>query len=171
MCTSAQLLIHLHIQQVCTEHLLLLFDSFATPWTIACQTCLSMEFPRHLLSYSSRVALCWHFRLTLFQDESPLCSQTALSQAGGHCRICVGGDRPRWQWTVNSDIFNMDTQFRAGFPGGSVRKESACNARQGLGRSPGEGNGNLLQHSCLKNPMDRRAWWAPVQGVANVRHN
>ena len=103
-------------------------------WTVACQTCLSMEFPRHLLSYSSRVALCWHFRLTLFQDESPLCSQTALSQAGGHCRICVGGDRPRWQWTVNSDIFNMDTQFRAGFPGGSVRKESACNARQGLGR-------------------------------------
>ena len=36
----------------------------------------------------------------------------------------------------------------------------------GLGRSPGEGNGNLLQYSCLGNPMDRGAWQATVQGVA-----
>ena len=34
------------------------------------------------------------------------------------------------------------------------------------GRSPGEGNGNPLQYSCLGNPMDREAWWATVQGVA-----
>ena len=37
----------------------------------------------------------------------------------------------------------------------------------GSGRSPGEGNGNLLQYSCLENPMDRGAWWATVHGVAN----
>jgi len=36
----------------------------------------------------------------------------------------------------------------------------------GLGRSPGEGNGNPLQHSCLENPMDRGAWWATVHRVA-----
>ena len=36
----------------------------------------------------------------------------------------------------------------------------------GSGRSPGEGNGNLLQYSCLKNPMDRGAWWATVHGAA-----
>ena len=36
----------------------------------------------------------------------------------------------------------------------------------GLGRSPGEGNGNPLQYSCLENPMDRGAWWATVRGVA-----
>ena len=48
-----------------------------------------------------------------------------------------------------------------GFPGGI----------SGLGRSPGEGNGNPLQYSCLKNPMDREAWWAAVHGVARVRHN
>ena len=52
-------------------------------------------------------------------------------------------------------------------------KESACNARDldlipGLGRSPGEGNGNPLQYSCLENPMDRRAWEAIVCGVARV---
>ena len=50
-----------------------------------------------------------------------------------------------------------------GFPGGSDGKESACNAGdQGaipvLGRSPGEGNGNLLQYSCLENSIDRGAW-------------
>ena len=35
----------------------------------------------------------------------------------------------------------------------------------GLGRSPGEGNGNPLQYSCLENPMDRGVWWATVHGV------
>ena len=38
----------------------------------------------------------------------------------------------------------------------------------GSGRSHGEGNGNLLQYSCLENPMDRRAWWATVRGVAKL---
>ena len=47
-----------------------------------------------------------------------------------------------------------------GFPHSSVGKESACNAGHlgsipGLGRSPGEGNGNPFQYSCLENPMDR----------------
>ena len=56
------------------------------------------------------------------------------------------------------------------FPGGSDGKESACNAGNlgsvpGLGRSPGERNGNPLQDSCLENPMDRGAWWATVHGV------
>ena len=35
----------------------------------------------------------------------------------------------------------------------------------GLGRSPGVGNGNPLQYSCLGNPMDREAWWATVHGI------
>ena len=60
------------------------------------------------------------------------------------------------------------------FPGSSEIKESACNAGDvglipGLGRSPGEGNGNPLQYSCLENPMDRRAWWATVHGIAKSR--
>ena len=36
----------------------------------------------------------------------------------------------------------------------------------GSGRSPGEGNGNIFQYSCLGNPMDRGAWWATVHRVA-----
>ena len=38
-----------------------------------------------------------------------------------------------------------------------------------LGRSPGEGNSNPLQYSCLENPMDRGAWWATIHGVAKSR--
>ena len=41
----------------------------------------------------------------------------------------------------------------------------------GLGRSPGVGNGNSLQYSCLENAMDRGTWWAAVPGVAMIGHN
>ena len=41
----------------------------------------------------------------------------------------------------------------------------------GLGRSPGEGNGNSLQYSCLGNPMGRGALWAAVHGVTGIGHN
>ena len=62
------------------------------------------------------------------------------------------------------------------FPRSPVGEESVCNAGDlgsipGLGRSPGEGNGNRLQYSCLENPMDREAWQATVHGVTRVRHN
>ena len=61
-----------------------------------------------------------------------------------------------------------------GFPSGSEVKASACKAGDlgsipGSGRSPGEGNGNPLQYSCLENPMDRGAWWVTVHGVAKSR--
>ena len=64
-----------------------------------------------------------------------------------------------------------------GFPGGSVVEKILANAGNagdmgsipGLGRSPGEGNGNPLQYSGLENPMDRGAWWAIVRGVAKSR--
>ena len=74
-------------------------------------------------------------------------------------------------------MFHSDvpsTMFPYSFPGGSDSKDSACNAGElgsipGSGRSPGAGNGNPLQYSCLKNPMDRGAWWATVCGVAKSR--
>ena len=61
-----------------------------------------------------------------------------------------------------------------GFPGGSEVKASACNVGDlgsipGSGRSPGEGNGNPHQYSCLENPMDRGAWWATAHGVTKRR--
>ena len=61
--------------------------------------------------------------------------------------------------------------FTMGFPGGSEVKASACNAGYlglipGLGKSPGEGNGNPLQYYCLENPMDRGAWRGTDHRVA-----
>ena len=69
--------------------------------------------------------------------------------------------------------FTIYTVYKS-FPHSSVGKESACNAGDlglipGLGRSPGEGNGNPLQYSCLENPMDRGAWQVIVHGVAKSR--
>ena len=62
-----------------------------------------------------------------------------------------------------------------GFPGGTTGKEPVCQSRldikdagstRGSGRSPGEGNGNPFQYSCLENPMDRGTWWTPAYWVA-----
>ena len=67
----------------------------------------------------------------------------------------------------NSKCFSSDLYpsivIWAGFPVGSDSRESVCNAGDpgsipGVGRSPGEGNGNPLQYSCLENPMDRGTW-------------
>ena len=62
------------------------------------------------------------------------------------------------------------------FPGGSDGKASVYNSGDlglipGLGRSPGEGNGNPLQDCCLENPRDRGAWRAVVHGTQRVGHN
>ena len=65
-----------------------------------------------------------------------------------------------------------------GFPGSSVVKNTPANAGDtgdagsilGLGRSPGGANGNPLQYSCLKNPIDSRTWQAIAVGLPKVRH-
>ena len=67
------------------------------------------------------------------------------------------------QWLFwNLYILSLTNPPNMGFPGGSDGKEYACSARDlglipGSGRSPGEGNGNPLQYSCLENSMDRGA--------------
>ena len=74
----------------------------------------------------------------------------------------------------HEEINNIYIYHNVDFPGGSDNKESACNVGDlglipGLGRSPGEGNDNPLQYSCLENPMDRRAWQATVHVVIKSR--
>ena len=79
--------------------------------------------------------------------------------------VCTGKSQRlllEWAWLTGTK----------GFPGGSIGKESACNAGDmglipELVRSPGGGNGNPLQYSYLGNPMDRGAWWAAVHGGCN----
>ena len=69
----------------------------------------------------------------------------------------------------------LPTAVFLGFPGGSVGKESACNEGDlglipGSGRSPGLGNGNPLQYSCLGNPMDRGLGRLQSMGLKRVGH-
>ena len=87
------------------------------------------------------------------------------------------GDGGRGNWTFGVDCFVVHTDVKLfllytwrGFPGSSNSKESACNEENqcllpALGGSPGEGNGNPLQYSCLENPMDRGTWWTTVRWV------
>ena len=72
------------------------------------------------------------------------------------------------------DIGKFFIFYSMGFPGGSDGKESACNARDlgfipGSERSPGEGNGYVLQYSCLEYSMDRGACEATVHAVTKRR--
>ena len=60
-------------------------------------------------------------------------------------------------WVFNRDISSFPANS------GDVRDARSI---PGLGRSPGGGHGNLLQYSCLENPMDTGAWWATVHGIA-----
>ena len=82
------------------------------------------------------------------------------------------GKRMEAQIEKVQEMFNKKQGFQRWFSG----KEPTCNAGDvGLipwsWRSPGEGNGELLQYSCLGNPMGRGAWWAIVSGVTKSRHN
>ena len=88
-------------------------------------------------------------------------------------RLLLGGGLLLRNSPVVLLIFTSSHSTR-GFPGGSEVKAYACNAGDlgsipGLGRSPGEGNGNPLQYSCLENSMEGGAWWATVHGVAKSR--
>ena len=73
-----------------------------------------------------------------------------------------------------ASVLILQGRMGGDFPSGSVVKKLPANAGDtrdmdltpGLGRSPGGGNGNPLQYSCLENSMDRGAWRAAVHGVA-----
>ena len=79
-----------------------------------------------------------------------------------------------WFVTLHTQKFKMPVCVYGSFPDGSTGKESTCSAGDvglipGLGRSPRGVNSNPLHYSCLRNPIDRGAWWAMVCGVAKSR--
>ena len=85
-----------------------------------------------------------------------------------------GFKRSSKAWEQNKSWENLHLLRR--FPGGSDGRESACNVGDpdsipGLERTPGEGNGNPLQYSCLEDSMDKGAWQAIVLGVTNSMTN
>ena len=98
----------------------------------------------------------------------PQLSRTTSQPVIGHLGICLTSHQ------LSSEVYSHPSAVLWGFPDGTSGKELACQCRRckrcmfdpGLGRSPGKGNGNPFQHSCLGNPMDRGAWGATGHGVA-----
>ena len=99
-------------------------------------------------------------------EEEGQCYQHLVLEVRG------AAEHPTMQRTVPTQKNYLALKVNGvGFPGGSVVQNLPANAGDtgwipGSGRSPGGGNGNPLQYSCLENPMDRGAWWAAVYGVA-----
>ena len=121
------------------------------PRTVVCQAPLSMGFPRQ--EYWSGLPFPSPGDL-----PDPGMEPMSLKSAALAGRFFITS-------TTSSSV------SPSGFPGGSVVKNLPANAgRPGFnpwsGRSPGEGNGNPFQYSCLGNPMDRGAWRATAHGVA-----
>ena len=102
--------------------------------------------------------------------------QKQIQSTGGSLSFWREGQRSFSKEVSKQDVNRVCVKHHQAFPGGSVGKESACQAGvagliSGLGSSPGEENGNLLHYSCLGNPVDRGAWQATVLGVTRVRYD
>ena len=133
------------------------------------------------------------FSLTILEARSPKSVPLGTDQGGGQrapWRLqgssipCILPLVVTWiprLWPYPSDLCLCGhsatiSPFPSSFPGGSDGNESTHNARDpgsvpGSGRSPGEGNCNPLQYSCLGNPKDSGDWWSPVHGAARVGHD
>ena len=108
-------------------------------------------------------------------QKSKMASEEALQIAVKRREVKSKGEMERYKH-LNAEFQRIARRDKNAFLNSSVSKESACNAGDldsipGLGRSPGVENGILLQYSCLENPMDRGAWWAPVHGATRFRHD
>ena len=100
-------------------------------------------------------------------------SLSCIGEGNGTPLQCACLENPKdsraW-WAAVYWVAQSRTRLKQLSSSSSRVKASDCNA-ENLGsiseseRSPGEGNGHPLQYSCLENPMDRGAWWAPVHGV------
>ena len=124
----------------------------------------------HLSSHQSQLApvllpcMCapgWYLYINLYERKI----------VPTHLQCSPAAQNPFILLVHSADLYWASHILCTGFPGGSYGKESACNARDpgsipGSGRSPGEGNGNPLQYSCLENPMDGGFWGATIHWVA-----
>ena len=120
------------------------------------------------LCFAGKLYLCFRY----FSEITCISSVQFSSVAQSCPTLCNPMDCSKPGLLVHHQLPEFtQTHIHWGFPGGSDCKASAHNAGDagsvpGSGRSPGEGNGNPLQYSCLENSMDGGAWWATVHGVA-----
>ena len=157
---------------------------FVTPWTVACQDPLSSTVSWSLLKFTSfelvmlfnhLILYCPLFLLpSIFPSIRVFSNESALRITWPKCWSFSFSISPSNEYTMfisfRTDWFDLAVKD---FPDDSVVKNLSVNAGDpgnmgsipGSGRSPGRGNGNLLQFSCLENSMDRGAWRAAVHGV------
>ena len=138
------------------------------------------EEPGRLQSMGSQ-SQTWLNMYTLLLGKTGMkyCTIVTWRRHSGSCfseHLCATWNPVFQPLGLGPGVIREGTSLLWGFPHHLVGKPSACNAGDpgsfpGLGRSPGEGNGNPLQYSCLENPMDRGAWQATVHGIARVGHN
>ena len=119
------------------------------------------SFVLHVLNRSTfRRHFSWK-PWTLLVD-SPGCEDSAREWAWHSC--------PHWDVGVRENVGSATLLLKSSLAGSVVKNSPANVGNASLipwsGKSPGEGNGNTLQYSCLGNPMDRGAWRATVHGVA-----
>ena len=148
-------------------------------WPGSSASCLSKFWSSFLLSFldcSSALNPMLFIWPRAFQDRTRVRIQICIGwrgTCGNHEGYwTIGRNRGQWKKYHEKTSLDQKSVYRyflvlLGFPGGSEVKTSARNAGDpgsipGSGRSPGEGNGNALQYSCLENPMDRGAWWYTV---------
>ena len=147
----------------------------ATPWIISHQAPLSMGFSRQ--EYKS--GLPFPPPGVLLDPWIKPRSHLFPALAGDSLPLCHLGSPPNTHISyihkhTYPHIHSTHTHTHTHFPDGSVVKNPPASGRDvgsipELGRSPGLGNGNLLQYSCLENPMERGAWWATVHRFAKSR--
>ena len=128
-----------HTHTVVVVQLLTCVQLLTTPWPAAHQAPLSSAISQNLLKFMSTESVTLSNHLILYRPLPLLPSNFPSIR-----------------------VFSSESVLPIKFPGGSEVKASASNAGDlgsipGSGRSPGEGNGNPLQYSCLENPMDREA--------------
>ena len=154
---------------VISEHraeLLMSFDQRTSIWTSIFFSSTSLLYGIHdILDLSSYLIL-----QVLGMSFGPFHWETVVKVKLWHsmCSSLLGCHCPL-KWPIGEMYACLLTCLD--FPGGSVVKNMSASAGDvgsilGSGSSPGEGNGNPLQYSCLGNPMDRGAWQVTVHGVA-----
>ena len=127
---------------------------FATTSTISCA--------QHTVIPNKQKSPCLEHRKVYcraMQEDGWLMPSKALSSPKDFGKVLL---KVRWRGVVSGYVISSCTDLWQS-DGGLEGKASACNAGDlgsipGSGRSPGEGNGNPLQNSCVENPMDREAW-------------
>ena len=163
-------------------------NSFSGPYSLLPILLFWIILPEHSLvdacNYLYNIIFYFFFRIKPSELQYAQLEKSfpslACSSAEPHDEVWPKRWKQKWWGRLprrlleDAEKWSLFALLPAGFPGGSDGKEFACSVGDlgsisGSGRSPGGGNGNSFQYSCLEKPTDRGAWWATVCGVTENR--